>query len=200
MTDVKVNSITIFGNYCINNPIGICRDVSEEYFEIMEQAKWEPRRLAQRTWSQSWCRYFARKIKGGDRHLRKLVSRILRIAPSWRELQLRRIDCTCSSRIRSSSSKPFPLHPPQWGLVPFLFFLYAALLHVGKKWKKERKVRESLVSKNIFMELPLRSQASVAAAPSFCFDGLNSLHRFIPEWDYDCKPDGSSRLLVTKYV
>ena len=36
MMEVKVNSITIFGTYCINNPIGVCRDASEEYFEIME--------------------------------------------------------------------------------------------------------------------------------------------------------------------
>jgi len=207
MTDqVKVNSITTFGTCCINNPIGICRDASKEYFEIVERAKWEPRRLARRTWSQSWWRYSVRKIKGGDRHLRKLVSRILRIASSWRELQLRRIDCTCFSQIRSSS-KPFPLHPPHGDFcLFFLFFIRGASPCQREKEEKEeekekkRSQKESPVSKNIFMESPLRSQASVAAAPSFCFDGLDALHRLTPEWDCDCKPDGNSRLLVTKYV
>lgn len=43
---VKVNSITTFGTCCINNPIGICRDASEEYFEIVERAKQGLSRLA----------------------------------------------------------------------------------------------------------------------------------------------------------
>lgn len=43
MDQVKVNSITTFGICCINNTIGICRDASEEYFEIVKRTKRENR-------------------------------------------------------------------------------------------------------------------------------------------------------------
>ena len=117
------------------------------------------------------------KSKGGDRHLRKLVSRILRIASPWRELQLRRIDCTCSSRIRSSSSKPFPLHLPS----AFPFFLRGASPCRRKEVKERETKRENEKSENlsclkIFLWSPrcdpkrvfrLRL-ASVLMAPTHC--------------------------------
>lgn len=55
MNQVKVNSITTFGTCCINNPIGICRDASEEsVFRNRETSKTRgPNGVARRTWSQS---------------------------------------------------------------------------------------------------------------------------------------------------
>lgn len=138
---VKVNSITTFGTCCINNPIGICRVAKSISKSWTSKRRTERKRERDsRTWSQSRRRYSPEKSKGGDRHLRKLDSRILRIAPSLREreretreLQLRRIDCTCFSRIRSSSkavSSPSTPQRERVSLFFFSFFLYAALLLV----------------------------------------------------------------------
>lgn len=134
----------------------------------------------------------ARKIKRDDRRLRKLDSRIFRIALRSVRAAAETYRLHVSSRIRSSSSKPFPSPFTPVGVSIFFFFLYVALLLVEaqeeretEKWarekekgrgegKREKESKSPPVSKNIFMELPLRFQASVAATPSFCLASMAS--------------------------
>lgn len=108
----------------------------------------------------------ARKIKGDDRHLRKLDSRIFRIALPRHKLQLRRIDYTCPLESDRRLSHSLPVHP-SGGFCFFFVFLYVALLLVEAREERGTESKSPPVSKNIFMEPPLRFQASVAAMPSF---------------------------------